>query len=209
MDDGPHETSRGFVVIEGASGVGKTTVTALLAQLLAERGLPVVATKEPSDAAIGQLARHGTNDYGGLALACLVTADSYHHLMSDIRPALQAGSIVLCDRYVPTSLVLQRLDGVEPVFLAHLNQHADVPDLTIFLTGDPARSAERARQRGTYSRFHDEDSQIEAALYGTIADELVAEGWPVIQHEVADQSAEQVANALQAVILERLGFRSG
>lgn len=201
-------TGRGFVVIEGPSGVGKTTVTRLLDQLLTERGLPVVATKEPSDAGIGHLARHGTNDYDGLVLACLVTADRYHHLTHEIRPALNAGSIVLCDRYVPTSLVLQRLDGVEPAFLAHLNQYADVPDLTIFLTGDPARSEERARQRGTYSRFHDESSQVEAALYRTVADELVAAGWPVIQHEVADTSADQVATALQAVILDRLAERS-
>lgn len=202
-------TSRCFVVIEGASGVGKTTVTALLAQLLTERGLPVVATKEPSGAAIGHLARHGTNDYVGLALACLVTADRYHHLAREIRPALRAGSIVLCDRYVPTSLVLQRLDGVEPTFLMHLNQYADVPDLTIFLTDDPAQSAERARERGTYSRFHDANSEVEASLYGTIADELIDDGWPVVQHEVADQSAEQVANTLEAVILERLGESSG
>lgn len=200
---------RCFVAIEGASGVGKTTVTALLARLLIERGLPVVATKEPSGAAIGHLARHGTNDYDGLALACLVTADRYHHLTHEIRPALQAGSIVLCDRYVPSSLVLQRLDGVESAFLMHLNQYAEVPDLTIFLTNDPAQSAHRARERGTYSRFHNADSQIEASLYDLIADELINGGWPVVQYEVADQSAEQVANTLEAVILERLGESSG
>lgn len=197
-------TSRCFVVIEGASGVGKTTVTALLARLLTERGLPVVATKEPSDAAIGRLARHGTKDYDGLALACLVTADRYYHLDHEIRPALRAGSIVVCDRYVPTSLVLQRLDRVAPAFLTHLNQHADVPDLTIFLTGDPARSEERARQRGAYSRFHDANSQVEAGLYRAVADELLDAGWPIVQYEVAEQSAEQVANALQVAVLKRL-----
>jgi thymidylate kinase len=130
-----------------ASSTEDSTVTALLHQQLTGRGLAVLATKEPSGSRLGNLARHGTGDYGGLTLACLVTADRYYHLEHEIRPALRAGRTVLCDRYVPTSLVLQRIDGVEPAFLRQLNQHADVPDLTIILTGEPAKSRARARQR--------------------------------------------------------------
>jgi dTMP kinase len=58
---------------------------------LARSGLPVAATREPSDSALGKLARHGTDDYQGLVLACLVAADRYHHLEHDIRPAVHAG----------------------------------------------------------------------------------------------------------------------
>jgi dTMP kinase len=116
-----------FVVIEGPSGVGKTTVTELLHTELASRGLPTVATREPTDSALGKLARQGTDEYRGLVLACLVAADRYYHLEHDIRPALRAGYVVICDRYVPTSLVLQHIDGVEPHFLARLNQYADRP----------------------------------------------------------------------------------
>jgi dTMP kinase len=198
-----------FVVIDGPSGVGKTTVTALLARQLTDRGLSVVATKEPSGSRLGDLARYGTNDYHDLTLACLVTADRYQHLEREVRPALRAGSVVLCDRYVPTSQVLQRIDGVEPSFLWQLNQYANIPDLTIILTGDPARSRARAHQRGTYSRFHQGDSATEAALYRTVARELAETGWPVVQHEVADDSAEDVAAGLLDVILERRGERSG
>ncbi|MGH4012585.1 MAG: dTMP kinase [Pseudonocardiaceae bacterium] len=84
-----------FVVIEGPNGVGKTTVTAMLHKQLASRGLQVFATTEPSDSRLGTLARQGTADYRGLVLACLVTADRYHHLQHDIRPALRAGAVVL------------------------------------------------------------------------------------------------------------------
>lgn len=88
-----------FVAIEGPSGVGKSTVTDLLHAALAHRGFPAVATKEPSDSALGKLARQGADEYRGLVLACLVAADRYYHLEHDIRPALRAGYVVICDRY--------------------------------------------------------------------------------------------------------------
>ena len=61
-----------FVVIEGPSGVGKSTVAKLLHAELKNRRVPVIAGKEPSDSALGKLARQGTNEYRGLVLACLV-----------------------------------------------------------------------------------------------------------------------------------------
>jgi thymidylate kinase len=127
----------------------------------------------------------------------------------NVRPALRAGYVVLCDRYVPTSLVLQRMDGVENSFLWQLNQYAEVPDLTIILTSDPVQSRARAHQRGTYSRFHRGDGSTEARLYRTVARELAEAGWPVVHHEVADDTAETVAAGLLATISERLAERSG
>ncbi|MEU6071861.1 hypothetical protein ABZ864_47440 [Streptomyces sp. NPDC047082] len=47
-----------------------------------------------------------------MAMACLVAADRYHHLAQEIRPALQRGNVVLCDRYIASSLVLQVIDGL-------------------------------------------------------------------------------------------------
>lgn len=197
-----------FVVIDGPRGVGKSTVTALLSAQLAQRGLAVLATKEPSRSRLGELARTGTDTYGGLALACLVTADRYHQLEQEIRPALAAGCVVLCDRYVPSSLVLQQMDGVDASFLWQLNQHADTPDLTIILTGRPARSRARARRRGIYSRFHRGPATagvIEQRLYRDTAMMLAALGHSVFVHDVQMTSAETVAGTLLDEILERLG----
>lgn len=192
-----------FVVVDGPSGIGKTTATGLLHRLLTARGLPVTTTKEPSGSRVGDLARHGTDEYSGLALACLVAADRYHHLEHEVLPALDAGHIVLCDRYVPTSLVLQRIDGVAPSFIWEINQYAEVPDLTIILTGDPARSRGRAHQRGTYSRFHRDDGGPEATFYRVVARDLVDAGWSVLHREITDESADSVAADLLAAILER------
>ncbi|WP_131770313.1 dTMP kinase [Candidatus Protofrankia californiensis] len=201
-----------FVVIEGPSGVGKSTVVEHLRAELSARSVPVVATKEPSDSALGKLARQGTDEYRGLVLACLVAADRYYHLEYDIRPALRAGYVVVCDRYVPTSLVLQRIDGVEPGFLAQLNQYAEKPDLTVVLTGEPKRSEQRAVDRGIYSRFHRGGTAaraVEDRLYRDVVQQLREAGSAVLHHEVADEPVETVAAVVLDAVLERLGQRSG
>lgn len=142
-----------FISIDGPSGIGQSTVSALLRSALESRGVPTVLTAEPSASPLGDLARYGTHKYRGMALACLVAADRYWHLEREIRPALRLGRVVICDRYVPSSLVLQRLDGVDQPFLWSLNQAAERPALAVILTGEPERSYQRASQRGTYSRF--------------------------------------------------------
>jgi dTMP kinase len=201
-----------FVAIDGPSGIGKTTITGLLARQLTVRGCPVVATREPTATPLGSLARSGTDDYHGLALACLVAADRYQHLDHEIRPALQAGQLVLCDRYVASSLVLQQMDGVSAQFVWQLNQHADRPDLCIIVTGDPVRARERARERGLHSRFHRGGhlaGLAEAALYASAAAEMTQHSFEVITHDIGTQTADQVAGQLSGVILARWHAQPG
>lgn len=201
-----------FLVIEGPSGVGKSTVTELVRAELTSLGHSVVATTEPSDAALGKLARQGTDEYRGLVLACLVAADRYYHLDHDIRPALRAGYVVVCDRYVPTSLVLQRIDGVEPSFLHQLNQYAEAPDLTVVLTGHPQQAAHRAAARGLNSRFHRGGTAarvIEDRLYRDVVHRLREAGNDVLHHEVKDEPAETVASTVLNAVLDRLDRGAG
>lgn len=196
-----------FVAIDGPSGIGKSTVTAALARELAARGLAVLATKEPTATPLGSLTRFGTDEYHGLTLACLVAADRYQHLETEIRPALAAGAVVVCDRYVASFLVLQRLDGVPPEFLWVLASHADRPDLTVILTGDPTRSRARAEQRGLYSRFHrggPEAGVTETQDYRAIAGELEAAGYAVLVQDIGRQTPDEVAAALASSVLARL-----
>ncbi|HEX3649867.1 MAG TPA: hypothetical protein VHV49_15685 [Pseudonocardiaceae bacterium] len=91
---------------------------------LDQRGHRAPDTTEPSHPVLGELACHRTNAYHGRALACLVAADRYHHLAAEIRPALDDGKIVLCDRYVAFSYVLQRLGGVPLSVIQALNSDA-------------------------------------------------------------------------------------
>ncbi len=90
-----------FVTLDGPGGVGKSTTTEHLHRYLTGQGYSVHTTSEPSHGPLGKIARHGTDTYSGYVLACLVAADRYHHLATDIRPNLAAGWIVVCDRYVP------------------------------------------------------------------------------------------------------------
>jgi dTMP kinase len=110
-----------FVSIDGPSGAGKSTIVHHLAQLLVAAGEEVHVTAEPSNGPIGLLCRELTETTTGHALACLYPADRYHHLEAEVRPNTTAGRVVISDRYIPSALVMQRFDGIDPAFLRQLN----------------------------------------------------------------------------------------
>jgi dTMP kinase len=117
------DRSRGrFVSVDGPSGAGKSTIVHHLAQLLVAAGENVHVTAEPSTGPIGRLAAELTDTVTGHALACLYAADRYHHVETEITPFMASGHVVISDRYVVSGLVIQRLDGADPVFLWKLNK---------------------------------------------------------------------------------------
>ncbi|KAA2261102.1 dTMP kinase [Solihabitans fulvus] len=194
-----------FITLDGPSGVGKTTVSALLAEKLAPHSSGIVLTTTPSKSNIGELARRSTYDLHGLALTCLVAADRYHHEQTTVRPALEAGKVVVCDRYAPTSLVLDPQDGVDIAFVRSLYRCIRLPDIAFILIGDPALCAERTARRGTYSRFQPTspaDSTREVEGFKAVTAELVADGYPIHLHNVHDATADHVADVLLKVIFE-------
>ena len=142
-----------LITLDGPGGVGKSTAVRLVVDTLAAAGLPVHTTTQPSRAPLGELARHGTDTYRGMALACLCAADRHHQLETEILPALREGRIVVCDRYVASSLVLQGLDGLSAEVVWQLNHGVYRPDLSIILTGDPEVIDARLRARGGHSRL--------------------------------------------------------
>src|SRR4051794_39709628 len=106
-----------FIVIEGLDGAGTTTQTERLATRLREEGHRVLTTREPSDGPVGMLLRQALTGrltlpgaHAPLAdetLALLFAADRTDHLASRVEPALGRGEVVLCDRYVLSSLAYQ------------------------------------------------------------------------------------------------------
>lgn len=183
-----------FVTLDGPGGAGKTTTTGHLRRRLTEQGYTVHATAEPSRAQLGEIARHGADTYAGHALACLIAADRYQHLTTEIRPKLAAGRIVLCDRYVASSYVLQRMDGVPIDFIEAINSAAEPPDLAVILTADPAVIARRIDQRGAHSRFETgiTASRVEADLYRDTAVRLVERGYPLLTVDTGYMPTAQV-----------------
>ena len=195
-----------FISIDGPGGSGKSTLAALVAARLARRGLAARQTREPSPTPLGQLIRAGTDDYAGMALACLVAGDRHHHLAAEIRPGLAAGQIIICDRYLPASLVLQRMDGISWDVIIQLNQGADQPALAVILNGSPAVIAARLAARGRHSRFERQSgsSQTESDLYTDTAARLAEAGWPVCTIDITTRSADQAAMIVTDRILALL-----
>ena len=198
-----------FVTVDGPGGAGKTTTVRYLVDYLSDRGYAVHATTEPSHGALGQLARHHTGTYSGHALACLVAADRYHHLTTDIRPNLAAGKIVICDRYVPSSYVLQRMDGVPLPFIEALNADTDRPDLAVILTADPATTAARIARRGAHTRFETGigTSRTEADLYRDTTQRLIAGGYPLVSIDTTQVEPLDIATAIGTRIAQLMDLR--
>jgi dTMP kinase len=192
-----------LVSIDGPGGSGKSTVAAITAGLLIDRGIPVHQTAEPSPTPLGKLIRAGTDEYTGMALACLVAGDRHHHLAAEIRPALAARQVVLCDRYVPSSLVLQRMDGIGWDVIRQLNDGTDQPRLVVILNAAPEVIAARLNARGGHSRFERQpgSSRTESRLYHDVTERLTREGWPVCVVDVTTRTAREAAMIVSEQIL--------
>jgi dTMP kinase len=192
-----------FISFDGPGGVGKSTAAALVCEQLTARGLRVHATAEPSRTPLGEMIRASTDTYRGMALACLVAGDRHHHLATEMRPQLEAGAVVACDRYLPSSLVLQRMDGVDWDRIWQLNNGAEPPDLAVILNAAPAVLTGRlARRGGSHSRFErrPDGPATESALYQDTAARLTALGWPVCGIDATASTPRAVA----AIVTDRV-----
>ncbi|WP_328863255.1 dTMP kinase [Streptomyces sp. NBC_00306] len=184
-----------FITLDGPSGVGKSTTIEALRSEMTERGIVVRHTVEPSTSKLGVFTRENANDIHGHALACLVTADRYAHIEHEIKPSLKAGDTVICDRYVASTLVLQRLDGVPLKFLLDLNADILMPDLAVILTASPGLIANRIAKRGIRHRFHLDPTAPgrEVDLYAETAQTLKARNVNVLILDTSDVTPSDVA----------------
>lgn len=151
-----------FITLEGVEGAGKTTQARLLADWLKGLGLPVLQTREPGAGQIGGQIRAVLLDPENAALtplaeALLLAADRAQHIAETVRPALNAGSIVLCDRYIDSHIAYQGYGRGLPVrWLKELNEQATEglwPDLTLLLDLPVAEGLKRAARRGQADRM--------------------------------------------------------
>ncbi|MFJ2751852.1 dTMP kinase [Streptomyces sp. NPDC087297] len=187
-----------FVSLDGPGAVGKSTTLEELDRLLRSEGRLVFRTCEPTGSSLGQFTRASAAFLSGHALACLVAANRYEHIENELRPMRDAGFTVISDRYLASSLVLQRLDGVAEQYLLDLNREIMLPDLAVILTAEPAVIADRLAKRGVRHRFHhDPDAPSrEVGLYAEAAHTLMGMGVQVLVLDSTTTAPKDVARRI-------------
>lgn len=146
-----------LISFEGGEGAGKSTILQRLADYLVQQGYEVVCTREPGGIEIAEQIRNIILDKKNIKMdakteALLYAAARRQHLVEKVIPAIEQGSIVLCDRYIDSSLTYQgyaRGLGIEEIWA--INQFAVngyMPHLTLFLDVSPEVGLSRIRKDG-------------------------------------------------------------
>lgn len=161
-----------FITFEGGEGAGKSTQIARLARKLREKRYDVVVTREPGGSAGAEAVREvllsgAVEPFGTKAEALLFAAARADHVDQLIRPAIERGAIVLCDRFLDSSRVYQGVTGqLDPDFMQELERvtvDGMTPDLTLIFDLDPEIGLRRAAARrggDTPDRFEKETLAI-------------------------------------------------
>ncbi|SMH48072.1 dTMP kinase [Mesorhizobium australicum] len=161
-----------FVTFEGGEGAGKSTQIVRLAEVLRAEGRDVLVTREPGGSPGAEAVRHvllsgAAETFGPAMEAILFAAARSDHVEQVIRPAVEKGMIVLCDRFLDSSRVYQGVTGnLDAGFMRALEAVAIngmMPDLTVILDLDPALGLARAAARRgneTADRFEKETLDI-------------------------------------------------
>lgn len=144
-----------FITMEGPEGAGKTTILQLLGESLESLGYDVLLTREPGGISISEQIREvilnkENTEMDGRTEALLYAAARRQHLVEIVIPALERGKIVLCDRFIDSSLAYQgyaRALGMDEVYA--INQFAIggvMPDITFFFDIDPVEGLKRIKK---------------------------------------------------------------
>ncbi|MGA7521356.1 MAG: dTMP kinase [Acidobacteriaceae bacterium] len=209
-----------FLTFEGLDGSGKSTQLRKLAAHLESLGLPVTVTRQPGGTHIGDRIRSLLLDSKTDAIAPmtelgLMFSDRAQAIAEVIRPALDAGRVILCDRYTDSTEAYQgggRQLGSEVVLRMHAVMCGGLdPDLTLLLLPDFARSLARARRRNDRTaaagkdegRFEKEDEAFYRRVYDQYRAIAARESQRVAVID-GDRSIEDIHRHVRARVEEKL-----
>jgi len=155
-----------FVVFDGPKGVGKTSLIERVKVELIKNNISVWTTRTPSDTKLGKFVRHIAEKIKHESLACLIAADRYNLLYTEIIPQLLEKRVVIMDRYVLSSLILQRLDNVDSDFILTIHKNLIMPDIQVVVTASESVIRTRLNERKKYlSRFEKGNRTSEELKY--------------------------------------------
>lgn len=203
-----------FITLEGLDGAGKTTQLHKAAELLRQQGYDVVESREPGGTELAEKVRALVLDaalpLNNTTQTLLYLAARSEHVDKLLRPALEAGKIVLCDRFSDSTLAYQGLAAGKTIDeltdLRQLNAFATeglAPDLTLVLDGDPKLLLKRRDARGVTDRYEEQGLELQYKLRSAFA--ALAKAEPERMRIInAEGSEAAVSAAIMAVIEEFL-----
>ncbi len=202
-----------FITFEGSEGSGKSSQQAQLAEYLRGRGIPLLVTREPGGTEIGEQVRAILSDLKNTAMhpraeILLFQASRAQLVEQMIRPHLEKGGVVLCDRYADSTIAYQGY-GYQLVDLAVLRKIVSFatgglqPDLTLLLDLDVDEGLRRRANGGEWNRL----DAYELAFYQRVRQgyhemaRAEPDRWVIID---AGKPPEQVQAVIRSVIMQRL-----
>ncbi len=196
-----------FIVLEGPDGSGKSSLAHLMAEYLQEKGHKIEFSREPGGTKIGEKIRDiildvGNEEMGNEAEALLYAASRAQHVTEKIRPTIESGKDLICERFYYSSLVYQGIGrklGVDVV--KHFNEFAIqgvYPDLVIFLDIDPEKALLRKEDSGELDRLEIEDVKFHQEVYKGYKE--IIEILPEISVVNADRKKEDIYDDVKVLI---------
>jgi dTMP kinase len=197
-----------FITLEGIEGAGKTTQLAVAHDFLRERGVQVLTTREPGGSPIGERIRTLLLDSSCKGMATdtellLMFAARAEHVVRKIRPALEQGTWVLCDRFTDATYAYQGGGrGVDPERIALLEAYVQGPlrpDLTLLFDLPVTSGLARAGKRSVPDRFESEAKRFFDAVRDTYL--AIAKSHPQRVRVIdADAQVEQVSGQVRSEV---------
>lgn len=188
-----------FIVIEGIDGTGKSTQARRLGEWFESRGREVVLSREPTDGPWGRKLRESA------ATGRLSPEDELQYFLNDrrqhveekIKPALDAGKVVILDRYYFSTMAYQGARGFDPVEIRRLNEaFAPVPDLLLILDLDVDTAHQRIGHRGDHTNEFEKRESLEKCreIFLSLKDE------PFVKVVDCSGSMDEVFKKLLAIV---------
>ena len=195
-----------FITFEGIDGTGKSTQAKILLKSLATLGIPCLITREPGGSPLAEKIRELiiNEEMDELTEFFLFYAARSDHIIKTIKPALDAGLVVICDRFYDSTSAYQsnldeylHFDAMEAV----TDEGEFTPDLTFILDMDPKRAMERLDARGDKNSF----DRRPLEWFETTRKEFLEIGDDPRCYIIdADRPVDEIHEEIQAIVLERI-----
>jgi dTMP kinase len=200
-----------FITFEGGECSGKTTVIIELCKKLEELGIPYISTREPGGIRIAEDIRNIILDINNTAMtreceALLYAASRMQHLSERVLPALEQGKVVICDRFLESSLAYQgyaRGIGFDDVLKANSFALEYLPGLTIFIDVTPDVALKRLSGRDKTDRLDLEKNDFHQRVYEGYHEVMKMYPKRVVRVD-GNQDLESVVNDCISVVLNYL-----